>query len=389
MYFFFSGKNDLLGMKLSESMYIQTELLYLVCMILLQISYWISIKYKVKNNSPNIILDYKKARSYIVYLFILFFSILLINNLSTGLSFRDFFKESEEGFRGFDGATNYFQSFSDSIIIVLIAAYFFKVKKNYMIIMLILSITLFLLLGFRYRIIFLLIGYAFVFVIKNDYSIKLNFKKLFLFSSLSLLVILFISQNRYSFTNGKFNEIEINPLKYDFELIFNQTRGFLADAVIVDSYLSNTQNKGHDFGETMFAYPFYMMIPRFIFHDKDKLYPSPQIAIQMSIYSTTEAKVSGEALLNLGYLMISFGIFGITVGSFLFGYFIAKVEKFHRKNKSFPLFYMAFALCAFQWITRGYIPQIVTLFIYLYIPIFLLKRTLIRTTPVEILKIKY
>jgi len=264
-------------------------------------------------------------------------------------------------------ASNYLRNFADTMIICLVMAYYFKLNKKLLILLYFSGFTLFLIMGFRYRIIMTLIGVAICFLYQNQFSFK-QISKLFIGACLTLYIILFITTNRFNIVRGNLNELVFNPLKYKSNLIFEQTRGALADFNIMKHY-SLYPNTQHDYGVTN-LYFLVRMLPRSLFGDfKDSLYPPPAFPIISEAYSLPPqwGRIT-EAILHYGYLYIAGGIFGVLVGSFIIGVAIKYLScKFYPHN--FINLMMIIILCQvlFQWITRGYFPQVIDHFAYLFL----------------------
>lgn len=379
-YFYSTGRDHLMDIRVEPYFYLEASLIYSVAIITLLLGYFLIGK-KTKETKVIIVLNQNKKinrKSFI--LFLVFYSVIIINSIAGGINYSALTQDLDQSLMGFDGASNYFQNLVDSLIILILLGIYFRQKFIIIIFQLMLAFTLFLLLGFRYRIILTLIGIAVIYVLTNASALKLNVRKVLLLCSF-LYFLMFITVNRYQFTNGNFTDLYFNPSKLNYELFFEQTRGFIADSIIINHYSEIESNVGHDYGLTMFFYPFLTATPRLILPNKDEFYPPPQVELQKKIYHSPEAIKSGEALLNLGYLVISFGIWGAIIGNFIFGILIKKMEKSYRHRNVYTFFiYFSFLLASFQWITRGYFPQAITHMMFFILPILILMKSLKMTS---------
>jgi len=96
----------------------------------------------------------------IFYVFLVLYGVIFLNTLAGGINLIDIFMGTYgKPTLGLRGYTYYLQNFADSLITLLVAALFFKIKPRYFRIMLMLAIPLFLVLGFRYRIILLVFAW--------------------------------------------------------------------------------------------------------------------------------------------------------------------------------------------------------------------------------------
>jgi oligosaccharide repeat unit polymerase len=364
-YFCLAGKRYIMSMIIPEYYYYKTIFIFSIGVLCFIIGYNLIATSKQINRAPKPIYDVKIK---IIALFGLFYSIIFANMLSAGVNIFAILtgKSSQDTLLGFDGSTNYLQSFSDTLIPLLIAAYYLDVRRFILLFMIFLSFLLFFLLGFRYRIILTLIGFGFAFLYKNKINTKTAITAL-LGIVLSFYIIIFSTFNRFQLTYGKFGDTEPNPLKFDYSIIFDQTRGALPCMIVLKHY-DQFPNTPHEYGETMFFYPFLTGIPRIILPNKSDYYPAPEAFIILSTFYSVESKYAGEALLNVGNLFIAFGLWGVWLGNLIFGLALRLYQNSIKYNDFFSLLF-CFVICLvlFQWVTRGYIPQEIMHLVYMWI----------------------
>lgn len=110
--------------------------------------------------------------------------LVIINYLIEGINpLQVIFGDSENVLYGEGGATSYLRNFADSLIAINICAFYYKLKNRYLIPVVLISIILFLLMGFRYRIILVALGYLFSYLFNAGQRIntlKLSLIGLFL-----------------------------------------------------------------------------------------------------------------------------------------------------------------------------------------------------------------
>jgi oligosaccharide repeat unit polymerase len=364
-YFYLAGRRYIMSMIIPEYYYHKTILIFSLGVLCFIIGYNLIPTAKPQNIPPKPVYDVKVK---VIALFTFFYGIIFTNMLSAGVNIFAILtgKSSQDTLLGFDGSTNYLQSFSDSLIPLLIAAYYLDVRRFILLAMVLFAFLLFFLLGFRYRIILTLIGFGFAFLYKNQINTKTAITAL-LGVVLSFYIIIFASYNRFPLAQGRFGDTEPNPLKFDYSIVFDQTRGALPCMIVLRHY-DLFPNTPHEYGKTMFFYPFLTGIPRIILPNKSDFYPAPEVVIQLSTYYSVESQYAGEALLNVGNLFIAFGLWGVWLGNLIFGLALRLYQNRIRYNDFFSmLFYFVICLVLFQWITRGYVPQEIMHLVYMWI----------------------
>lgn len=314
-----------------------------------------------------------QPEKYLTWIFYCTYGIVMLNMAVGGVNITNVFLGNEVVGLGTRGASYFLQNFADSLICILILAYLFGLPRRKLLIWFGLAFFLFFLLGFRYRIILSLSGLVLVYIYKHQISGK-QIAIGAVFAALILYSTIFSTMNRHALIFRDYDAVEYNPLKFKMEGFFTQSRGALADMALYKLYDNPNKEVSHDMGLTMFGYVFIRMIPRTIYPEKDKFYPPPQLAIQGQAYDAWWAQKSGEACLSSGAIYVAWGWLGLVLGHFFWGLFL---KKFALSISSYdPLdlaIYIVIAMATFQWITRGYFPQTIDHFVYLMIPIWVLK----------------
>jgi len=338
-------------------------------------------RYKKKSIKIDIkIFTRENTRGPIILAFVVCYLIVLINFISSGFNPLDFLLGDTESSLWNADTNSYFRNFADSLIAINIIAFYFNLEKKYFLPMTLLNFILFLLMGFRYRLILVIIGFFFSFLLtKKKFSI--NYWKMGSSILLFCYFMFFITYNRAVFSKGEVDKFTANPIEFDYSLFFDQTRGMLDDINIIQYYDTNPRAR-HDNGIS-FLYFIIRAIPRSLVGDKfkDSFYPFPAQVIILDAYDLSWAwgvTSPGEAPLHLAYFVIAGGIYFLFIGSFLVGiilrFLTSRLDLSSDKNK---LITIIFACSFFQWYTRGFFPGFVDhlafLLIGVYIVFFLTK----------------
>jgi hypothetical protein len=337
------------------------------------------IGYWIKGNNSNKIWnappfrEIKNPHFVITIMFFVCYGIVLLNLAIGGANISGVFLGDDILGMGAGGASYYLQNFTDSLICIIVLAYLYDVPWKRIILWILASFFLFSLLGFRYRIMLSLFGILFVFLYKS----KLDARKLIIGFGLALIFfygVMFSTVNRHGLIVRNYDNLVFNPLDFKYEEFFSQTRGALPDMAIYKLYDNPSGGASYDYGLTMFGYVFIRMIPRVIMPDKDKFYPPPQLVTTVQAYDARWASKSGEATLSVSAFYMAFGWLGIILGHFFWGLLLRKFgDSLRLSDKLQIATYIVISLATFQWVSRGYLPQVIDQAIYMLIPIWVLR----------------
>jgi hypothetical protein len=372
VYFYLSERVQIIGTDISDyyGLGFAFNTLALICFIF---GYWISGKPNDTNWDKPPLYRTKNPKKLISILFYGLYAIVLVNLAVGGANIQQIFIGNEVLGLGASGGSYFLQNFTDSLICVIILAYFYGIPTRTLLIWMAISFFLFSLLGFRYRILLTLFGILFVYLYKH----KISSKSILIGAFLGLIFfygIMFSTENRKALILREYQEVVYDPLTFDYERFFDQTRGALPDMAVYKLYDNPNRNPQYDYGLTMFGYVFIRMIPRSIYPEKDRFYPPPQLAITLQAYDAWWARFSGEATLSVAALYIAFGWMGIVCGHFIWAALIRRYrDRIRLSDKIQVTTYIVIALASFQWITRGYFPQVIDHFVYMMIPIWILR----------------
>lgn len=298
-----------------------------------------------------------------VSIFTILFLLILANFAVSGFSLVGLLKgDDSQAIGGLPGFSNFIKNFADSLIIILVIAFHFDVNRIKFIVMTFLSFVLFGLLYFRYRIILTLLGFAFSSIYKTKRK-KINFMKFALFGVFFSYFILFFTFNRNTLLKADWNEISFSPSDFEYDIIFEQTRGMLDDINVIKYYEQINPDEKYDYGST-YLYIFVRILPRSIVGDdfKNNLYPPFSFKVIERAYNLPSNwnGISGEAPLHLAYNYIAGGLWGLFIISFLTGICMRLFQNRYPPLNDYYIFInIGVALALFQWYTRGYFPGFV------------------------------
>jgi len=276
--------------------------------------------------------------------------------------------KSEDNLEYNGGFLNYLLFLSDSLILAFVILLYESKLKKWHLILLSFTFLFYLFLGFRYRVILLILGIFYHYYVVLNLSLK-SIIKWIVFFMIGIYTINFITTNRNAFRKFDFNEVtfesEIIGEMTPFQLLMHQTNNHKTDMMVL-KYM-HQPNVDFDYGESMFLNIFYRIIPASFF-EYEKKPPIPQQDIINNSFGTIEAFYAGSAVTNTFSYYIAFGYFGVIFFMGLIGYLIGKMSMKMQLNvirDRVKIIIMAMFL--FQEITRGYLPQNITLLAFLLI----------------------
>jgi len=315
-------------------------------------------------------LSVKKAiESKIFLLFVFLYAVIFINTLAGGVNLLSVFLGLYgEPTLGLQGYTYYLQNFADSLILVLVAGFYFRIRPLYFRIMMAMAIPLFLILGFRYRIILLVFGICIIYLRDNKISIG-NAIKAILFVIVFLYSMLLLTENRRAVYMQDWDKVSFDGTELPYEALVEQAKGSRIDFAVYKAIFEGKIT--HDLGETTFIYPFIKLLPSFVFSEGKKPYPPPQLRdLHIALNSGSHI---GEAVTSVGSSFYAFGVAGVVFFSFLLGLIVGKLQNRYGKTLFSGLFSIATSLALFMWLTRGYTPGFLDHLGFMLIPVVILK----------------
>lgn len=284
------------------------------------------------------------------FCYLVIFVAIAVNMANGEISLYNILLGNEGGVTlGFKGATYWVASFADSLIILLVILFSFGRLNLFVCFIVPLTISLFVILGFRYRLILTFIGIMFVYLRKYELNSRYIFRSIVI-CVIAFYSFMFFSDNRLKLYSAQFSTLSYNPSDFDYNSIVLNLQGSVVDSALLKLIRENGAQ--HDYGETMFVYPLIMLLPSSFFNNNQKPYPAPQIAdIDRSL---KVPRSYGQACTFVGMAYYAYGIPGVIILSFLFGAIVSYLE--FRSNGGSVLFLkISVLLASFQLYTRGYV----------------------------------
>lgn len=339
--------------------------LYSIGIFFMLVGYGISYRLNNANvNKKNYVYTLNSKYKYYMWLFFLSLIAMIRRNVSEGVYGGGFY--------------NYLVFLGDSLILAfIILIYEKKFNKIWHWVILAASILCYMILGFRYRILLLIIGVIYHFVITNRLSFKTIVKWIFISWTISY-AINFITLNRRALRTLEFNDVTFESKVENglspYQLVMHQTDNYKTEMMVVKYMKDN--NVDYDYGESMFTHIFIRIIPA-TFFENDKKPEIPQLNVIKKSFNSKEGIYAGAAVSNIIEYYIAFGIAGIVVFMIILGAFLGYVSKKNNiNNPRDRVIIVMIAMVMFQEMTRGYLPQNVTLLVFLLITLKLFYKKL-------------
>lgn len=221
-------------------------------------------------------------------------------------------------------------------------------------------------MGFRFRIlIFIFAPIIFYYLVKNKRPSKflLVICLIFIFTMIGV-----IGSVRGSIRVGNSINHEV-----DIEELYNQ---FMINNSIYQPYYTMTEKlpetKQFTYGKT-FLYVFLHPIPRSIWNSK----PEPPVRdVVRNLFNNERIVNSGMAYPNIGEFYVNFGLLGIVIGMFIFGYIVCRMYNYmiYKDGYFYKIKYSIMFLFILQYVSRGYFVQIFTEYVFLFLPLYIVKK---------------
>jgi hypothetical protein len=310
----------------------------------------------------------------VITLYLIIFSLVFLNNAFADIDLvGKWLGYSNQMTYGVKGLSYYLQNLVDSLVMLILIAYASNLKKKYLVLMLIGAIFFIIPFGFRYRLIYLILGFFILFFYKNQLSVR-NFLAPMTLMFFLVLAFLFLGANR-TIIVGQDHTKQFTFQLLDVNKIVMQARGSYVDLAIYQGIENG--DIVHDHGKSFFYYTLIRAIPASYFEGGIK--PYPPILMQdvdkvLNLQSPPDCPGcrTGEAQTIMGAVYYSFGAGGIAVIAILIGCLL----RFHanqQKDYLSMLWGLVTFLALFMFITRGYFPQVIDNWFYLALPLIFLE----------------
>ncbi len=321
------------------------------------------------SKSTSIVVSKKYVR---IFFIIALISVLLWSKLTNfGITNILFMEDIEKS--GFSGGYNYLLFMMEFSIGAMILAYFSNMKSVELLMWASLFSLIFLLFGFRYRLIMVILVLLSIYIIKNDFN-KKSMKKFILITLIGLIGFSLFSNLKSVGRNlGTASNVEANIATFDeFGHLFHKnTHNYLSFMSLYKCLEGNQCN--YDYGHTIFAQTLYRAIPASFFDNNTKP-PSYALEDLYKSFGSLEGYKAGASITNIGHFYYSFSILGVAFGMMLLGIFVAYItNSFLYTLDTFSTFVYILAIAlSFHFISRGYIPQLINDLIFIMFPMLVL-----------------
>lgn len=249
--------------------------------------------------------------------------------------------------------------------LTLLFAYVIITRKSvlWFLIPFVITLGLYITLGFRYRIVLLLVSIAIVYYYTASKKPNLIFAPVGIVALIIFMGAINVSRqygaglNTQKLEQGNTTEYYRSGLR---EALIFQTSGAIIDIV--------PQRHPHAGFQPIWS-TLLFPIPKAIFPEKES---------SKYLFDALDAiygkKVSqGAAVMAYGEYYLAFGWLGIIMGSFLTGWFYKKLWIWYKFNHNNPFVIAAYAVTVpylYVIISRGYLPQVTMLFFFTVLPIY-------------------
>lgn len=256
--------------------------------------------------------------------------------------------------------------FSYSMIPAWMYIYIYSNNDKLKVLLWILTLTSYMVRGFRFIIVILVFAPIIYTYIKNNKRPNLLICMVILLISIFAVGIIGFVRDSIRFGT------EINWNDFNLEFILDAIKeNFNIYMPFYGLVESIPKEHGYTLGR-QFIYTFTMFIPRIIWPEK----PQPIVKDLIGISISEQAVKSGLAWPNLGEFYSEFGIIGTIICMFIFGSVLGLSKRLYqgknRDNDSLIAYSIILPSCL-QLITRGYTPSNFYLVIFLLMPIRIIK----------------
>lgn len=270
---------------------------------------------------------------------------------------------------GMNSMLGFISNFSFCMIVPWLYICFFSKSKFFKVVVTYLTLSAYLIRGFRYIVIIMIISFVIMYYKKKEATPKLVTCILGLIGMLIFIGALgFMRNGIRTGVKTDWSSFGINNIIYALESNFDIYKTFYG---IVDNY---PKYYNYTFGRSMFFETIIMFIPRMF-------WPSKPLALDASVVLAIRRSVSEFAIINaamatpnIGEFYVDFGIVGCIVFMFILGFVAKWVTKFYFKNSIDDIVLYSIIMPTFlQLVIRGYTPSNFYLVVFLIMPIYIIK----------------
>ncbi len=372
MIFIINGKTDAHGTDVMGGC-IKATVIFVFSYIAFTIGY---IKYKVKLINPKfttkfIMTEYIRKKTVIIscYIWIISYLLTILHLISSGKNIIQILTIGGIGATNTYGSNSllgFVSNFSFCMIIPWMYICFLSKNKLLKIIITYLTATAYIIRGFRYIIIIMIVAFAITYYRKRN---KKPGVLIIILGVISLLVFIgalgYMRNNLRTGVGTEWNSFGIDKILYALESNFDIYKTFYA---IVEHYPAEYS---YTFGKSMFFETIIMFVPRMF-------WPNKPLAIDASVVLAIRRSVSEFAITNaamatpnIGEFYVDFGIIGCIIFMFILGVVAKWTTKYYfapNNNIKYIILYSVIMPTFLQLIIRGYTPSNFYLVIFLLMP---------------------
>lgn len=247
--------------------------------------------------------------------------------------------------------------------VTMLFAYFLLTRKSliWFVAAFLVSIGLFITLGFRYRIVLMLGSMAIV------YYYTIRKKPNLVVASVGMVVLIafmgLLNLSRQYGSGLNTSKLEEGTTAEYYESGLREALIFQTSGAVIDIVPERHPHAGLEPVWSTLLFP----IPSALFPEKNS---------SAYLFDTLDAiygeKVSqGAAMMSYGEHYLAFGWVGVIIGSFLIGWFSKKLWYWYKVNNSNPFVIVVYAVTVayiYVILSRGYLPQVTMLFFFTVFP---------------------
>ena len=295
--------------------------------------------------------DNPESIGWLVISWIVFFSLCIVSSLSQGVSLTYLFSLGQQGERIVNESNTvllFLSNFATSLLVVWLMIMVRSKNTGLKVIVSILTIIYLIMRNARWLVLIMGISPFVYYYAKRRKSPRLLWTAILGF--IALVVFAWMQMNRYNIATGRelqwFSDrggltLELLMSPFDSDLTTYTT--FYG---MVQSYPSTYP---YMFGRT-FLYVFILFVPRVLWAGK----PDNPVRDMVEHSLGSLARTNGRAVANIGEFYANFGIIGIIVLMFLFGYIVSKLKSMYEDpSENRLIMYSILYPLLFQWVARG------------------------------------
>lgn len=263
--------------------------------------------------------------------------------------------------------SNYFLLSINFLIpgISLLFIYYLLTKKHFLWFVITFGVTvgLFITLGFRYRIVLLVMSVGIIYYLTLKKRPNLIFGAAFIAGFITLMGIINITRNYGSGLN--LQKLEGKDTEQYYNSGLRESLIFQTSGAVIDLVPEKYEHVGLAPIWSTLLFP----IPQRIYQEKNSA--SYIVGILETIYGPEHFQ--GSAFMAYAEHYLAFGWTGIIVAGFLLGWFYKKLWVWFLANSPNPLVKVAYAVTVvylYVILSRGYLPQVTMLFFFSAFPIY-------------------